>query len=234
MKPFLYLDNWHKPQPETRFDRALADRGLKVLHLRTNDGEFPDGTAFCGAYVSPSFNAAYDKEPWIHEEHAVLRRLAEARVPILGLCFGSQILASSLCGRDQVVLREERERGYGSITLTDAARTEDPLTRGMPETVPVLHWHEDEVRAGHPDAQVLAFSSECANQIWRWRLGPVWGVQPHPEFDRCQAIEWFTANRAQFAAGGLDYDKLATEADDNVIAARLIDNFLSYAIDTSA
>lgn len=230
MSTFLYLDNWRTPQPTTRFDTALKDSGLEVLRLRTNEGEFPDGVDFCGVYVSPSFNAAYDDESWIHQEHEVLCRLAEAQVPMIGLCFGSQILASSLCGRDQVVLRPEREKGYGSITLTDTARNEDPLTRGLPETVPVFHWHEDEVRANHPDVQILGFSAHCANQIWRWRRGPVWGVQPHPEFDRRQVVDWFTANRAAFEAGGLDYDELTTRADDNVIAARLIDNFLSYVI----
>lgn len=228
MKPFLYLDNWAQPQPTTRFDTALRESGLEVLRLRTNAGEVPAGVDFCGAYVSPSFNAAYDDESWIHEERVVLRRLADARVPMIGLCFGSQILASALCGRDQVVLRRDRERGYGSITLTDAARREDPLTRGMPATVPVFHWHEDEVRADHLDMQVLGFSADCANQIWRWRRGPVWGVQPHPEFDRRQVIDWFTANRAEFEAGGLDFEELARRADDNVIAARLIGNFLSY------
>lgn len=80
---------------------------------------------------------------------------------------------------------------------------------------------------------MMTCNADCANQIWRWRLGPVWGVQPHPEFDRRQVIDWFTANRAVFEAGGLDYDALTTRADDNVIAARLIGNFLSYVTDAS-
>ena len=234
MKPFLYLDNWSRPQAATRFDTALDDSGLEVLRLRTNAGEFPEDADFCGAYVSPSFHAAYDDEPWIHRTHEALRRLAAARVPMMGICFGSQVLASALCGRDQVVLRPEREKGYGSITLTEAARREDPLTRGLPETVPVFHWHEDEVRPDHADVQVLGFSAECANQIWRWRPGPVWGVQAHPEYDRRQAMAWFSANRAEFEAGGLDPEALAARADDNLVAARLIDNFLSYVTAAAA
>ncbi len=228
MTRFLYLDNYHAPQPPNRLDAALAATGLDVVRMRTNDGAFPDGADFCGVYVSPSFNGAYDDEPWIHREHEVLRALARAGVSMLGLCFGSQILASSLCGRDQVFVRDDREKGYGTIRLTGHARADDPLTGGLPEVVPIFHWHRDEVRADHPDMRVLASSDACANQIWRWRYGPVWGVQPHPEFDRRQIINWFDGNRRQFEADGLDHDQLVRQADDNETAGRLIDNFLSY------
>ena len=234
MKPFLYFDNWHEPQPPTRFDTALAASGLEVVRVRTNDGEFPDGAEFCGAYVSPSFDGAYDDKPWIHQEHDVLRALADAGVPMLGLCFGCQILASSLCGRDQVVIRDEREKGYGAIALTEHARRADPLTKGMPETVPVFHWHGDEVRVGHPDIVVLASSDDCPNQIWRWRHGPVWGVQPHPEFDRAQLVDWFTSNQDMFVSNGFDHEQLVSRADDHEVAGQLIGNFLAYVRDRQA
>lgn len=228
MKPFLHLDNWHAPQPATRVDEMLQEAGFEVERLRTNDGEFPAGTDYCGVYVSPSFNGAYDDETWIHREHDVLRDLAGAGIPMMGLCFGSQILASALCGRDQVTIRAEREKGFGAIHLTAAARTGDPLTESLPARMPVFHWHGDEVRRGHPDIVVLADSPDCENQIWRWRQGPVWGIQPHPELDRTQLLAWFESNREVFEAGGLDCDELVSQACDQVEAGRLIENFLGY------
>ena len=228
MKPFLHLDNWHAPQPATRIDEMLEEAGFEVERLRTNDGEFPAGTDYCGVYVSPSFNGAYDDEAWIHREHDVLRGLAGAGIPMMGLCFGTQILASALCGRDQVTIRAEREKGFGAIHLTAAARAGDPLTESLPARMPVFHWHGDEVRRGHPDIVVLADSADCENQIWRWRHGPVWGVQPHVELDRAQLLAWYETNRDAFEAGGLGYDELAGQARDHPEAGRLIENFVDY------
>ena len=53
MKPFLYLDKWHAPQPETGVDEMLKKAGLEFERLRTNDGDFPAGADYCGVYVSP-------------------------------------------------------------------------------------------------------------------------------------------------------------------------------------
>ena len=228
MKPFLHLENWHAPQPATRIDEMLEEAGFEVERLRTNDGEFPAGTDYCGVYVSPSFNGAYDDEAWIHHEHDVLRDLAGAGIPMMGLCFGTRILASALCGRDQVTIRAKREKGFGAIHLTAAARTGDPLTERLPPRMPVFHWHGDEVRRGHADIVVLADSPDCENQIWRWRHGPVWGIQPHPELDRAQLLAWFESNREGFETGGLDFDELVSQACDQADAGRLIENFLGY------
>lgn len=227
MRPFLYLDNWHERQAETRFDRLLHASGLPIEVQCTNDGQFPDHTDYCGVFITPSFDGAYDDLPWIHELHAVLRRLGEAQVPMLGLCFGSQILASALVDRDQVFIRKEREKGFGTIALTDAAGT-DPIMAGLPETMPVFHWHGDEVRADHEAVVVLANSDDCGNQVWRWADGPVWGIQPHPEMDTEDLMQWFAENRQQFEAGGMDYDRLRAEAHDSKAAFGALRNFIGY------
>ncbi|MBM3523953.1 MAG: hypothetical protein FJX57_13435, partial [Alphaproteobacteria bacterium] len=85
MKPFLYLDNWHARQAPNRIDASLAASGLAFERYTTNAMHFPDHVEFCAAYVSPSFDGAYDDKPWIHREHEVLAGLAEAGVPMFGL-----------------------------------------------------------------------------------------------------------------------------------------------------
>ena len=227
MKPFLYLDNWHERQSETRFDRFLRASGLPVEVRCTNDGEFPEHTDYCGVFITPSFDGAYDDLPWVHELHTALQRLGEAQVPMLGLCFGSQVLASALVGRDQVFIRKAREKGFGTIELTDAARN-DPLMAGLPDTMPVFHWHGDEVKAGHEAVIVLADSDDCGNQIWRWANGPVWGIQPHPEMDAAGLMRWFMENRGQFEASGMDYERLCTEVHDSEAAFGALRNFIDY------
>ena len=234
MKKFLYLDNWHEPQTLTRFDRYLAETGMNIDVIRTNDGDVTlEPADYCGAFVSPSFDGAYDDLPWIHRLHDLLANLGAAGVPMLGLCFGSQILASALVGRDQVFIREEREKGFGTIRLT-ADGQNDQLADSLPVEMPVFHWHGDEVRSGHEDIIVLADSDGCSNQFWRWSRGPVWGVQPHPEFDREGLLQWFSDNRAEFETGGLDHASLIGQAHDSLDAFGILRNFLARIESTSA
>lgn len=229
VKPFLYLDNWHEPQPETRFDKRLRELPVPVETVRTNDGEFPSGTDYCGAYVSPSFDGAYDDLDWIHREHEVLRGLAAAGVPMVGLCFGSQILASALVGKDQVSVRDRKEAGYGEIRLTSAAR-KDLLTSSLPERMPVFHWHGDEVGSEHPDMIVLAESDDCANQAWRWAKGRIWGIQPHPEFDAAGLIDWFDRYAEMFERHGLLRGDLVKDARGCDDAFNMLENFLESVV----
>ena len=230
MTRVVYLNNWHREQPANRFDRALAESGFKVDAYHAHRGEFPEGVDAAAVFIGPSVSGAYDDEPWIHREHEVLRRFGEAGVPMLGICFGAQILASALVGREQVFKRGNRETGFGEVTFSDAAAS-DPVVGGYPRRVRTFHWHGDEVRATHPDVVVLAKSAECANQLWRWRHGPVWGVQVHAEMDRAQVCEFLEKNRAWFAAEGKDVDALKAAAEDNADLADLFARFVAYVRD---
>ena len=208
----------------------LHASGLPVETVRTNFAGQPRHFDYCGAYVSPSFDAAYDDHPWVIEQHDLLRRLAERQVPILGLCFGSQILASALLGRDMVAARENRETGWGRINLTPEAR-DDPLARGLPTTIPVFHWHGDEVLPQHRDMVVIAGGDDCPNQIWRWAHGPVWGVQPHLEMCEDGVIAWFGDNRAVFEDAGMTPAGLVPDGSHSNVGFELLRNFVNLVKD---
>ena len=149
---------------------------------------------------------------------------------MLGICFGSQILASALCGRDQVFRREFCEIGYMDLTVTDAAR-HDPVTGSLGETVHMFVWHNDEVRADHPDMTILAISDLCPNQIWRYRDAPIWGIQGHPEITREQAPIWFEENRDRMERDGADIDELKASAHEAEEAKTMLTRFARYVRD---
>lgn len=214
LKHFAVLNNWHKEQPRTRFEAALEKSGLPHIIYQTNQGEFPEPGQVTGVFVGASVAGAYDAEPWIEREHLVLKELAETGVPMLGLCFGSQILASALVGRDQVFKRATRETGFDEITLSPAGKT-DALTQALPERLRTFMWHGDEVRADHPDILILADGKDCANHIWRWRHGMVWGLQPHPEMDQDQICRFIEKNRDWFEREGKDADALLKQPEPN-------------------
>ncbi len=229
-KPFLYLDNWHAPQPETRFDRYLGRSGLRVETYRTNLNRFPAHLEFCGVYVSPSFDGAYDDLPWVDRLHELLPRLAERSIPMIGLCFGCQVLASALVSRDAVFKRASHEGGRGAISLKEAAK-EDPLCRTLPPEFEVFHWHGDEVRADMPGIEPLADGPECGNHLWRWSKGSVWGVQPHPEMTASELGAWLEQNRARFEGKGHDVDAYLSQCFTSDLGFTLLERFVDLARD---
>lgn len=228
MGNFIYLNNWDREQPATRFDAALAASGLSVVTYKTNEGQFPDAREIeqtCGAFVSASVAGAYDGDAWIDELGEVLRQLGKRQVPMLGLCFGAQVLAWALVGKDQVFKRGDRETGYAEIRLTEAGR-QDPLTHDFEPVMRTFMWHGDEVKSDHPDIIVLADNDVCGNHLWRWRHGPVWGIQPHPEMDRDQICTFLNKNRDWFAAEGKSVEPILAALEPNDQLAPIFERFL--------
>ncbi len=221
----LYLGNGRRLQSVARLDERFEDWGLTVDRYWAYDGAFPESlSGYDGIFLSGSPHGAYEDIPFINREHALIREAAELDIPMLGICFGSQILASALCGRDQVFRRSFCEIGYKSLPVTARGR-DDALCADLGESVHMFVWHNDEVRAAHPDMTILAVSDLCPNQIWRWRDRPFWGIQGHPEITREQAPVWFEENRERMTRDGAQVDMLKAQADEAADAKTMLTRF---------
>lgn len=222
----LYLSNGRTFQSIAKLDDRFESWGLTVDRFWAYDGHFPDRLdGYDGVFLSGSPHGAYEDIPFIHREHDLIRAAADEDIPMLGICFGSQILASALCGRDQVFRRDFCEIGYKDLPVCDAART-DAIASDLGDSVHMFVWHNDEVRGDHPDMKILASSDLCPNQIWRWRDAPVWGIQGHPEITRQQAPAWFEENRHRMEQDGADVDELKAAADEACAAKTMLTRFV--------
>ena len=104
------------------------------------------------------------------------------KMPMIGFCLGSQLLAHSLGGRVYPNMREGKrvkEIGYYDVALTEEGAV-DPLFKGFKSPVKVLQWHGDafDLPAG---ATLLATSLLCTNQAFRYGTN-VYGMLFHNEF----------------------------------------------------
>ena len=223
---FLLVNNATRRDMRPEVLDAMAGPDLAIETCWAHDGEFPpDGEDYAGVYLSGSPHGAYERLAWIEREHRLVEELASRGVPMLGVCFGSQILASALCGRDQVYRRSECEVGHKWLdVLNDASG--DPLCRDLGRRVRMFVWHNDEIRHDHPDMRILASSDVCPNHIWRHRAAPAWGVQGHPEITRAGARGWFEHNRERLECDGADVDSLIADAHDASEAKTMLRNFL--------
>lgn len=229
----LYLGNGRKPVSVDRVDNRFERQGIKVDRRWAYNGDFPETLdGYDGIFLSGSPHGAYEDIPFIQREHDLIREAAERGIPMLGVCFGSQILASALCGRDQVFRRSRCEIGYKDLAVTDAAKN-DPIASGLGQTVKLFVWHNDEVKAEHPDMVILASSDECPNQIWRYRDRPVWGIQGHPEVPLSVAPIWFEERRATMEKDGGDVDGFIGDADEMADAKTMLNRFAERVMQVS-
>ncbi len=167
----------------------------------------PDGIE--AAFVLGA-DAQVDQEgalPWIRTEKQLVAELVERGTPVLGVCFGSQLLAD-LAGAP-VRRAAEAEIGWHGAELTPDGR-DDPLLGFLPERFETLHWHHYEWLLP-PGAVALARSARCL-QAFRLADRPVWGVQFHPEVTESDYGEWLDG-------WGDDAGAVATGGDPEAIRA---------------
>jgi GMP synthase-like glutamine amidotransferase len=148
--------------------------------------------------LGSEFAAYDDSHRFVTIEAELMRRAIDARVPILGLCFGGQMLARVLGG--EVYRGSESEIGWLPV------RTRDPDL--VPEG-PWFQWHFDVITAP-PDATVLA-ETDLGTQAFV--AGRSLGLQFHPEVTPQIMDEWVRAYRHELDAEGIDSDALLEETN---------------------
>ena len=114
--------------------------------------------------------------PYLYDEIALIRNCMREKRPILGICLGAQLLGEA-CGA-KTERSPHKEIGVFPIELTNEGM-HDPLLKGLPAKLPVIHWHND--MPGITSTSVVLASSEgCPRQIIRY--APLaYGFQCHPE-----------------------------------------------------
>jgi GMP synthase-like glutamine amidotransferase len=166
--------------------------------------------------LGSEFAAYDDSHRFVTTEAELMRRAVDANVPILGLCFGGQMLARVLGG--EVYRGSESEIGWLPV------RTREP------ELVPAgpwFQWHFDVITAP-PDATVVA---ETGLGTQAFVAGRSLGLQFHPEVTPEIMDEWVRAYRHELDAEGIDPDALLEETnrragESKATSWRLLEGFL--------
>ncbi len=176
-----------------------------------------------------SICSVYDEgeaRAWIDEELAWLRRADAAGVPVLGICFGAQVLAAALGGTVEH-RRPGQEIGWVMVDSAD------------PELIPPGPWLEFHHDRCLPPAQATVLASNDLG-VQAYRLGSHLAVQFHPEVDGDQFRLWLDAGgRAEIETAGLDPDLLlaqtiAEEPEAAARADRLVASALRIAAEARA
>ncbi len=147
--------------------------------VRPYEADPPAPESFDGVVCTGSPRSVLDGEPWMERLGTYLLRAAERR-PVLGVCFGHQLVGHALGAQ---VERNPwgREAGTAEIRLTEAGRS-DPLFEGLPDPLPVQQTHEDHLAELPRGAVLLATSSRSPVQAFAYGRN-LRCLQFHPEMD---------------------------------------------------
>lgn len=140
----------------------------------------PDFDLIAGIVITGSHESVTDRADWSERTAKWLLRAVEREIPILGICFGHQLLAYTLGGKVDN-MPDGPEFGTVSISLTSAS-IDDPILGNFPRTVKAQASHYQSVTDLPPEATLLGFSEKDPHSAFRYGLC-TWGVQFHPEFD---------------------------------------------------
>jgi GMP synthase (glutamine-hydrolysing) len=185
---------------------GLTPDQVSVVDVSTGQ-RLPPLNGHSGIVVTGSHTMVTEQREWSEQAAAWLADAVRKERPVLGICYGHQLLAHAL-GGDVGNNPNGREFGTVEVALETPAHT-DPLLGGLPRRVRVHVGHTQSVLRLPAGAVRLASNPWDANQAVRFGAA-AWGVQFHPEFDADIIGEYIEHYRDLLAREGQDPDALIT------------------------
>ncbi len=198
------------------FKRLLGDYGFTFDTYYVVDMDFPkDVHDADGWLLSGSPHGAYEDHPFIPPLEDFIRKAYAEHIPMVGICFGHQLIAQALGGKV-----EKSDKGW-------AVGRHDYIFDDHGD-IALNAWHQDQVMQVPDDAKVIASSDFCkhAGLVYDTRA---YTIQPHPEFSNPVISEYITLRRNPEVYDDAMMDQALEHAkidnDSEVLAREIADFF---------
>jgi GMP synthase-like glutamine amidotransferase len=213
------------PRYPDMFVRLLgeADAGLGFDVVRLVDGEaLPDAAACEAVVITGSPAGVYDQTPWMDPLRDFVRGAFAAKTPMVGVCFGHQIIADAMGGDVR-----KSDKGWGVGRHTYEVLAHRPWMAGAGSAVSLAVSHQDQVITPPAGAVTLARSAHTDHAILEYEAAPVMSVQGHPEFGDEFVAALYAARRGRLSDEQVDGAIASLAAPhDNALVGRWMARFL--------
>ena len=199
------------------FENFLGGLGFDFDVYSVVDMEFPDSADDASGWlITGSKHGCYDNLPFISPLEDLIRDIWCKTLPLVGVCFGHQIIAQALGGK------VEKFRNGWSIGLTEY--------NFEGKTVLLNAWHQDQITCLPNKATVLGSNEFCKNAFLSYG-DKIFTLQAHPEFDNI-----FLKGLIELRGQGVVPSKLLDQArstleqgNENSVIKRKIANLFKYS-----
>jgi GMP synthase (glutamine-hydrolysing) len=170
--------------------------------------------------ITGSSSSVTERAPWMLRTEGLVRAIAAVGRPVLGICFGHQLIAQALGGE---VAKNPQGREMGTMRVQRLA--DDRLFAGLPRSFDIHGTHVDAVVKLPRGGEVLATTPK--DPIAAFRVGEhVRGVQFHPEFDADVMRGYLHARAALVRAEGGDPEALLAKVHAPTRGETILRNFV--------
>ena len=181
------------------FENFLSGRGFTFQTYSILDHEFPTSIEdAAGWLITGSKHGAYEDHAWIPPLEDFIRVIYATDTPLVGVCFGHQIIAQALGGKVEKY-SDGWSVGHAEYEMEDC---KDPVLLNA--------WHQDQVIELPKDARVIGSSAFCKYAMLAYG-DKVLTVQPHPEFS-----DHFVEGLIKYRAKGVVPDDLLQVATSRI------------------
>lgn len=210
------------PDYNQLFVNLLGEHSFEYRHWAVLDNVFPESVDDADAWlITGSRFGAYEPHTWIPPLEQLIIDIHAKGAPLVGICFGHQIIAQALGGK------VEKFSGGWSVGRVEYT-LDSTVFEGIPEhTTPLMAFHQDQVTE-LPDGAVNVGSSHICEHAALVYDSRILTIQPHPEFDQA-----FVGGLLEARASTLPkdiVDKANRDLHDPIVRdpiAQTLKNFLS-------
>lgn len=162
---------------ENMFSKVNSDFTFAPVEMFAG-ASFPEISELEAVVITGSAFGAYDSPPWMEPLRKFIRAAYAENIPMLGICFGHQIMADALGGK---VVKSEKGWSIGRhvYRLKDCPEC---FMDGRGEMA-IAASHQDQVVVPPKDASVFLSSDFTPNAGLIYNNGVTMSMQPHPEFE---------------------------------------------------
>ncbi len=218
------LDNSIDPAVYKPIDHWRQFLSVPWESFRALDGQFPDlASGLTHLILTGSEASIVQREPWVAEEVEVVKEALARGFPVLGSCYGHQLLVLALRGPAHVRRCPQPEIGWIPIKIL---RPNGLL--GKPRPAYSFSIHFDEVINLDDGFSLLASTPACSVQAFKLKGQPVWGIQFHPEIDVAAAQELLGNLLKRRTENNFLFEQaLAATPRDSGLIRRIVHHFLA-------
>lgn len=204
------------------FGRILTEKNLSFTYRDLGQPLSLHG--YSAVIVMGGPQSANDPDAGLAAEMRLIAEAIEARLPVLGVCLGAQLIAKTLGAR--VYKNEAKEIGWAPVYFTEAAKN-DAVLGSFASPTTFFHWHGETFDLP-PGAEWLAYSDLCKHQAFRYGRN-VYGLQFHPEIEAAMIVDWSAQPSNCGDVETLDRPIDPTAEDSEMLARTVIEGWLAVA-----